>query len=104
MRAGERLPLALPVPADLPVSCQVWAVEAASRRIPMASCLTQSLALQFLLTRSGRSSKLHIGVKKDQLTGFQAHAWVEIAGNPLLSTPAEIADYAHLLSLEDHLS
>jgi len=97
--AFDRIPLS--VPADLPVNRLVWAVQAASRRIPMASCLTQSLALQSLLTRSGRSSQLHLGVKKDQQTGFQAHAWVEYAGCTLLSTPSEVAEYEHLVSLED---
>ena len=99
MSAFDRIPLS--VPADLPVNRLVWAVQAASRRIPMASCLTQSLALQSLLTRSGRSSQLHLGVKKDQQTGFQAHAWVEYAGCTLLSTPSEVAEYEHLVSLED---
>ncbi len=75
LRAFERMPFS--VPADLPAPCLVWAVRAASRRIPMATCLTQSLALQFLMTRAGRPAQLHFGVRKDPQTGFQAHAWVE---------------------------
>jgi len=99
MRACERAPFR--VPAEMPVSRLVWAVRAASRRIPMASCLTQSLALQFLMIRAGRSSQLHIGVKKDPQTGFQAHAWVEHGGCTLLSTPSEIVGYSPILALED---
>jgi Transglutaminase-like superfamily len=99
MRACERVPLSVPV--DLPVPRLVWAVRSASRRIPMASCLTQSLALQFLLIRTGRSAQLHIGVKKDPQTGFQAHAWVESAGCTLLSTPSEVVGYSPILALED---
>jgi len=99
MRACKRLPLR--VPEEMPVSRLVWAVHAASRRIPMASCLTQSLALQFLLIRAGRSSQLHLGVKKDPQTGFQAHAWVEHGGCTLLSTPSEIVGYSPILALED---
>jgi hypothetical protein len=99
MRAWESVPLF--VPAELPTPCFVWAVRVASRRIPMASCLTQSLALQFLLMRAGRSSRLHIGVKKDLQTGFQCHAWVESEGCTLLSTPLEVAGFSSILALED---
>ena len=95
--AFERLHFA--VPADLPLSRIVWAVQAASRRIPMATCLTQSLALQCLLARTGRASEVHIGVKKDAEAGFQSHAWVECEGSMLLSAPYEVAEYSHLLAL-----
>ena len=98
IRACECVPLSVPV--DLPVSRLVWAVRSASRHIPMASCLTQSLALQFLLIRTGRSSQLHIGVRKDPQSGFQAHAWVESGGCTLLSTPSEVDGYSRILALE----
>jgi hypothetical protein len=97
LRACERLPF--PVPSDLPVSRLEWAVQAASRRIPRATCLTQSLALQFLLARSGRSSEVHIGVRKDTEAGFQSHAWVECEGRVLLSAPYEVARCSRLLAL-----
>jgi len=99
MRACEGMPLS--VAADLPVSSLEWAVRAASRCIPMASCLTQSLALQFLLMRAGRSSQLHIGVRKDPQTVFQSHAWVECAGCTLLSKPSDLVGYSRILALED---
>jgi len=54
--ACERLHFS--IPSDLPVSRLEWAVRAASRRVPMASCLTQALALQFLLASSGRASEI----------------------------------------------
>ena len=94
--ACEHLPLA--IPCETPVSRLVWAVRAASRRIPMASCLTQSLALQFLLVRAGHSSQLHIGVKNDLQAGLLFHAWVECEGCTLLSPPSEAAEYSHLLA------
>jgi hypothetical protein len=97
IRACERLPFS--VPADLPVARLEWAVRAVSRRVPMASCLTQALALQFLLVRSGRSAEVHIGVRKDTKTGFQSHAWVECEGRMLLSEPSEIIGYSRLLAL-----
>ena len=59
------------IPAELSVSRLEWAVLAASRRVPMASCLTQALALQCLLARSGRFSEVHIGIRKDAVAGFQ---------------------------------
>jgi len=96
--AFERLHFS--VPAELPVSRLEWAVRAASRRIPMASCLTQSLALQCLLARSGRPSEVHIGVKKDAEAGFQSHAWVVCEGRMLLSAPDEVAGFSRLLALE----
>jgi len=97
IRACEHLPFS--VPADMPVSRLEWAVRAASRRIPMASCLTQALALQFLLVRSGRASEVHIGVRKDAEAGLQSHAWVECEGRMLLSAPSEIIGYSRLLAL-----
>ena len=96
--ACERLHFS--IPSDLPVSRLEWAVRAASRRVPMASCLTQALALQFLLASSGRASEIHIGVRKDAKAGFQSHAWVECEGRMLLSTPSEIAAYSRLLALD----
>jgi hypothetical protein len=87
------------VPAGLPIARLEWAVRAASRRVAMASCLTQALALQCLLVRSGHSSEIHIGVRKDAEAGFQSHAWVECEGNLLLSAPYEVAGYSRLLAL-----
>jgi hypothetical protein len=60
----------------------VWAVEAASRRIPGATCLTQGMATQVLLGRLGQLSELHLGVARNKLDGrFEAHAWVEAQGH-----------------------
>jgi hypothetical protein len=84
----------------MPAERLVWAVQSASRRIPKATCLTQSLALQCLMTRAGYSAQVHIGVSKDSKVGFKAHAWVEYEGRPLLSSPAELGEYAWLGALE----
>lgn len=89
----------LALPGDFPVSRLEWAVRAASRRIPMATCLTQALALQCLLTRAGHAAEVHVGVKKDDQAGFQSHAWVECEGQMLLSAPCEVAEYSRLLAL-----
>ena len=89
-----------PTLAEWPVTRLVWAVETISRRIPSATCLTQSLALQFLLTRAGRSSALRIGVARTGARGFQAHAWVECEGRTLIDRPEDVAFYTPLASWE----
>jgi hypothetical protein len=94
----EHLPLS--VPTDMPVGRLVWAVRAASRRIPAASCLTQSLALHCLLTRAGHRSEIRIGVTKDTEAGFGAHAWVEYEGQTLLSDSEEVERYVRVLTVE----
>jgi hypothetical protein len=71
-----------------------WAVQAAARRIPGASCLTQALALQYVLGRAGETTKLHIGVAKDSARGFEAHAWLEHRGAILVGDNGELERYA----------
>jgi hypothetical protein len=53
----------------------VWAVRAVSRCVPSATCLTQAMAAQVLLARSGHISRVQIGVAKNS-DCFQAHAWL----------------------------
>jgi hypothetical protein len=57
-----------------------WAVAAASRRVPRATCLTQALALQTLFAREGYESDLHIGVARTGEGRLEAHAWLESEG------------------------
>jgi len=78
-----------------------WAVQAAARRIPAASCLTQALALQHLLARAGHPAELHIGVAKDAARGFQSHAWVEYRGQILLGDNGELEHYSPMLALKE---
>lgn len=61
----------------------VHAVERARRYVPGGSCLTQSLALTWLLRKHGVRAETRIGVKNDK--GFLAHAWVEVNGVPITS-------------------
>lgn len=74
-----------------------WAVLAASRVVPRATCLTQALALQRLLSRSGYRSSVQIGVR---LTDgrFAAHAWVEHDAQSLLSRDGDIMQYVRFFS------
>jgi hypothetical protein len=64
---------------SLPVSQVVWAVIAASRWIPKATCLTQALAAQCLLKRNGHPAMLRLGVRKEG-ERLAAHAWLESQG------------------------
>jgi hypothetical protein len=57
-------------------------------------CLMRSLVLTRLMARRGIPTTLIIGAQTQQ--GFQAHAWVERRGLPLLS-PGE--DYGRLVEL-----
>jgi hypothetical protein len=64
--------------------------------LPLESrCLMQSLVLSGLLARRGVGTKLVIGVKVR--SRFGAHAWVELAGRPLL--PASEGDFTRLVEL-----
>jgi hypothetical protein len=86
LRWVQRRVDAAPAPAtsDPLVTRIGWAVRAASRRVPGASCLTQALAVQLLLARRGMSSELKLGVAIDDEEGFQAHAWVLVEGRALV--------------------
>jgi hypothetical protein len=86
----------------------IWAVRATSRCLPGATCLTQALAAQALLARSGYASRVEIGVAKTKMeTGethdaerrFQAHAWLVCQGQVVLGGQ-QIEQYSSLMILE----
>jgi hypothetical protein len=82
---SRRVARAVPVDAvDARVRRIGWAVRAASRRVPQATCLTQALSAQLLLAREGYASTLRIGVSRQEQIGFAAHAWLEIGGCTLI--------------------
>ena len=81
------------------VSSLEWIVRVVSRQIPMASCLTQALALRWLLVRAGHRASLHIGVAKDDARGFEAHAWVESRNKILLGGKGEVNGFTPILAL-----
>ena len=95
---GRRRPVA-PELAAIRVSRLSWAVQAAARRIPGASCLTQALALQYLMSRAGQVAEVHIGVAKGSERGFESHAWVEHGGAIVLGDNGELERYAPMLAL-----
>lgn len=64
-----------------------WSVRAASRYVPAATCLTQALALQYLLGRFGYGSKILVGARKDTMGKLESHAWVECEGQVVIGGP-----------------
>jgi hypothetical protein len=77
-----------------------WAVSTAARRVPRATCLTQALAAQLLLARSGERSELHIGVARDERRGVTAHAWLAARGRIVLGGES-VERYLPLSSLAE---
>ncbi|HSL12429.1 MAG TPA: lasso peptide biosynthesis B2 protein [Actinomycetota bacterium] len=79
-RAADRLG-----PAGAPAAPTriAWAVEAAGRRVPAASCLTRALAADAMLRRAGRSPEIRLGVAKAD-DGVEAHAWLSLDGEVLV--------------------
>jgi hypothetical protein len=90
-----------PVLASIRVTRLAWAVQAAAKRIPGASCLTQALSLQYLLARAGRSAQVRIGVAIDRseitARAFESHAWVEYRGEVILGNNGELERYRLML-------
>jgi hypothetical protein len=85
--------------ARVPAERLVWAVQAASRRVPRATCLVQAVAADALLTRAGYESVVEIGVAKDNLSRFEAHAWVRCGGRIVIGGP-DVARYACLTTFQ----
>jgi hypothetical protein len=59
---------------------------AARHNIYKTNCLKQSLLLWLLLGRRSLSSEIRIGMQKDSNCQFNAHAWVECNGEPLIDS------------------
>ena len=80
---ADRFPARLPGdPAHL--ARLGYLVERVSRSVPGATCLTQALALKWMLTRRRVTCQLRIGVAKDADDAFKAHAWLESASQRVL--------------------
>jgi hypothetical protein len=60
------------------------------------SCLEQSLVLCRMLRRRGMNAALRIGARKEE-DRFEAHAWVEMAGNVVAAGGAE---HLHFMPFE----
>ena len=67
----------------------VWLVQAASARVPQATCLIRALAAQYLLARHGYPSDVSIGVAGGGEASFAAHAWLTCDGAELGAVEGE---------------
>ena len=76
------------------------AVTVASRYIPAATCLTQALATQVLLSHRGHSASLRIGVAHSDVGKFQAHAWVECQGKIVIGGARALSRFTPLPPLD----
>ncbi len=78
-----------------PAETIAWAVAAAGRYVPRATCLVLALAARRLCARAGHSTVLHVGVSR--AAGFAAHAWLDCDGRVLVGGE-EAREYAKLLT------
>lgn len=78
----------------------VWAVEAASRRLPWRLvCIHQGLAAQRMLRRHGSDARLHYGARMEgDKRDLEAHVWVTVGARVVIGKGeadhfAELASY-----------
>lgn len=76
-----------------------WAVRAAARRVPSATCLSQALVARRLLRHRGCPTRLCIGVTRAREgEAFRSHAWLESGGNVLLGDLQDLNRYVPIPS------
>lgn len=80
-----------------PAEC-VWAIEAASYRLPWRTmCIEKGLATQRLLRASGVDAALHYGARNnpDDRT-LEAHVWVTVGGTTVIGdeSPLQFTELA----------
>lgn len=82
-----------------------WIIDEASRVVQIASkfyyrvrrdCLPAGMLAFYLMRRRGLPAELCIGVRKFP---FKAHAWVELEGRIVFTTPADIAKYKVIMKM-----
>ena len=75
-------------------------VQVGSRYVPKATCLTQALAAQVMLSRRGYPATLRLGVIKDEQGHLEAHAWVESEGQIIIGGVDSPVNFVPLPPLE----
>jgi hypothetical protein len=74
-----------------------WGVSRAAAYVPGASCLTQALAGQYLLSRRGVASSIRLGVNRESGKALSAHAWLISGGYVVLGGESRsMSDFVHL--------
>ncbi len=79
---------------QLSVSRISWAVRKASRFVPGATCLVQSLAGRVIFAREGYETKLKIGVVKEDGSDLQSHAWLLCQNDVVLGQLGDLEKFS----------
>lgn len=75
----------------------LWAVHAVSRRLlGKKPCLTQALAAQWMLARTGVQPELKIGVAFGEERSLKAHAWLELDDRIIIGGADSVIRYTPL--------
>jgi hypothetical protein len=73
-----------------------------SRLVPRATCLTQAIVVEALLTQAGIDSRLRIGVaRQPDGNRFEAHAWVEHKSRILIGEVPDMGRFALMPDVAD---
>lgn len=76
------------------------AVERIARLVPDASCLTQTISCQAILSWKGIPSTITMGLKKDGEGALKAHAWLSWNGQVVLEgNEGTLLDFTKILDL-----
>jgi hypothetical protein len=74
----------------------ITSIDIATRNnLGSVGCLPRALAMYRLLRREGYQAELRIGVRRTA-TGMEAHAWVEVDGQPVAEPPGVALAYRPL--------
>jgi Transglutaminase-like superfamily len=76
-----------------------WAVRAAARYVPGATCLHEALAAELMLVHNGHPARVRIGMAKTEKRALEGHAWVESDGAVVLGG-GDVARYVTVLVLD----
>lgn len=77
-----------------------WAVAAAAKYVPGATCLVQALTLEAWAGAHNAPVQTQFGVFRDEAGRLNAHAWVESEGRVILGA-TEPGRFALLTAIED---
>lgn len=101
-----RAALVRPCPADPRIDRRVTvarithAVARIARFVPDASCLTQTISCQAILSWKGIPSIITMGLKKDEAGALKAHAWLTWNDQVVLEgNEGTVSDFAKILDL-----
>ena len=74
-------------------------VSVGAEYVPGASCLTQALVAQAMLSRFGYEPIVRIGVAREAGSGFEAHAWIEYEGRVIIGQVGKLERFTTLPSI-----